>query len=162
MFWLWMFLIYWLLLFVATYIVTEVGQKHFYDEMTPQSALKVGGGTLLLAAFLTWWDPSSVDILTTDIAFTAMLAIGGFVVYCLVIRFHGTHALMLGPVTVLLVAFTAAMAMDSLKTGPRANMRDRTIPPQQRTIRKAGPAPIAIPSEDADQPKAKQSERGSP
>lgn len=145
MFWLWMFLIYWLLLFVASYIVTEYGQKYFYDEVTPFAGLKVGGVSLALAGFLTWWDPSSVNMVTTDIAYTAMLAIAGFVLFCLVNQFHASHALLLGPVTVVLVAFTAAMAMDSLKAGPRANLRDRPIPPQERTIRKSASSTVGIP-----------------
>mgnify|MGYP005863428583 CR=1 FL=1 len=151
MFWLWTFLIYWLLLFVAAYIVTEVGQNYFYDEVTPYVALKVGGAALALAALLTWWDPSSVNLLTTDIAFTAMLAIAGFVLFCVVMRFHASHALMLGPVTVVVVAFTAVMAMDSLKSGPRANQRDRPIPPQERTIRKSASTSVRSPVEGAEE-----------
>ncbi|WP_169975999.1 hypothetical protein [Tautonia rosea] len=151
MFWLWMFLIYWLLLFVASYIVTEYGQRYFYDEVTPFAGLKVGASSLALAGFLTWWDPSSVNMVTTDIAYTAMLAIAGFVLFCLVMQFHASHALLLGPVAVVLVAFTAAMAMDSLKAGPRANLRDRPIPPQQRTIRKSASSTVGVPVPSAEE-----------
>lgn len=153
MFWLWIFLLYWLLLFVASYIVTEFGQNYFYDEVTSFATLKVGGATLLMAAGLTWWDPSSVDIFVSDIANLAMLAIAGFVLFCLMIRFHAPHALMVGPLTVVIVAFTAAMAIDSLKAGPRANLRDRPIPPSERTIRKSSgssmPAAAITPEEPA-------------
>ncbi|WP_161602285.1 hypothetical protein [Tautonia marina] len=162
MFWLWMFLIYWLLLFVASYIVTEYGQKYFYDEVTPFAGLKVGGVSLALAGFLTWWDPSSVNMVTTDIAYTAMLAIAGFVLFCLVIQFHASHALLLGPVTVVLVAFTAAMAMDSLKAGPRANLRDRPIPPQERTIRKSASSTVGIPVPKEGDEDAATEKAGSP
>ncbi|MEW4568120.1 hypothetical protein AB1L88_09655 [Tautonia sp. JC769] len=152
MFWLWMFLIYWLLLFVASFIVTEYGQRYFYDEVTPLAGLKVGASSLAMAAFLTWWDPSSVDMVTTDVAYTAMLAIAGFVLFCLVLQFHASHALLLGPVAVVLVAFTAAMAMDSLKAGPRANMRDRPIPPQQRSIRKSASSTVNMPTQGDEEP----------
>lgn len=155
MFWLWIFLIYWLLLFVACYIATEVGQNYFYDEVTPYATLKVGVATLLMAAGLTWWDPSSVDLFVSDLANLAILAVVAFVLFCLVIRFHAPHALMIGPLAVVLVAFTAAMAIDSLKAGPRANLRDRPIPPSERTIRKSSGSSVraAIEPEEPSTPK---------
>ena len=43
----WPLLIYWLLLFVACYIVVEYGQNYLYDEPTPNVALKVALGSLV-------------------------------------------------------------------------------------------------------------------
>jgi peptidoglycan/LPS O-acetylase OafA/YrhL len=153
MFWLWTFLIYWLLLFVACYIVTEVGQNHFYDEVTPFAWLKVGGSTLLLASALAWWDPSSVDLFTNEIWLLAMVAVAGFVLFVVAMQFHASHAIMLGPAVVVLVSITAAMAVDSLKTSGRANFRDRPVPPSERAIRKSASSTVDLipeePSEEA-------------
>ena len=41
----WAFLIYWLVVFVGTYVVTEIGQDQLYDEVTPHVGLKVGAGS---------------------------------------------------------------------------------------------------------------------
>ena len=49
----WPLLIYWLVLFVACFVVVEIGQDQLYDEVTPRAGLKVVGGSLLLAALLT-------------------------------------------------------------------------------------------------------------
>lgn len=152
MLWLWTFLIYWLLLFVVCYIVTEVGQNHFYDEVTPLAWLKVGGSTLLLAGALTWWDPSSVDLFTDEIWLLAMLAVAAFVLFTVVMRFHAPHALMLGPVAVVLISIMAAMAVDSLKTSGRAAGRDRPIPPSERRIRKSASSSIEAPPPEEPAP----------
>ncbi|RUL85557.1 hypothetical protein [Tautonia sociabilis] len=146
--WYWMFLVYWLLMFVALYIISEVGQNYFYDEVTPLVGLKVGGSSLVLAAALTWMDPTIADLLTSEIWFLAMLAVAGFVLLCVVIRFHAPHALMLGPVTVVLVALMSAMAISSLEDAGRSVDRDRPIPPQQRTIRKSASRSIPPPVEE--------------
>ena len=44
---LWPFLIYWLVMFVVSYIAVEVGQDQFYDEVTPHAGLKVTVGSFL-------------------------------------------------------------------------------------------------------------------
>jgi hypothetical protein len=98
-------------------------------------------------------------MLVGEIAQTAILAIAGFVLFVLVIRFHAPHALLLGPLTVVLVAFTAAMAMDSLRAGPRANLRERPIPPQQRTIRKSASSTAEMPVEKKVDPAKKKTAR---
>jgi hypothetical protein len=54
---LWPFLIYWLVMFVVSYIAVEVGQDLFYDEVTPHAGLKVTAGSFLLAAMLTYFHP---------------------------------------------------------------------------------------------------------
>jgi peptidoglycan/LPS O-acetylase OafA/YrhL len=153
MFWLWTFLIYWLLLFVACYIVTEVGQNHFYDEVTPFAWLKVGGSSLLLAAALAWWNPSSVDLFTSEIWLLAMVAVAGFVLFVVVMQFHASHAIMLGPAVAVLVSITAAMTIDSLENSGRARFRDRPVPPSERVIRKSASSTVdLIPEEPSEEP----------
>ena len=49
----WPLLIYWLVLFVACFVVVEFGQDQLYDEVTPHAGLKVAGGSLLIAILLT-------------------------------------------------------------------------------------------------------------
>ena len=49
----WPFLIYWLVMFVACFVVVEVGQDQLYDEVTPRVGLKVAGGSSLIAMVLT-------------------------------------------------------------------------------------------------------------
>jgi len=130
MFWVWTFLIYGLLFFVACYIVSEVGQNYFYDETTPYLGLKVLTSALALAAVMTWWSPSSLDMVTTGATGTLLLAIAGFVLFVLVLRFHAPHAAALGPATVFLVAFASAMAVESLENSGRAVQRERLQAPE--------------------------------
>ncbi|CAN5915565.1 hypothetical protein BH23PLA1_BH23PLA1_33520 [soil metagenome] len=149
MFWLWAFLIYWLLFFVGCYIVTEVGQDHFYDEVTPYSGLKVAGTTFLLAALMTWWQPMMLEMFTDDIIYSVALAILAFILFTLAIRFHPTHAAALGPLTVVLVAALAALAIESFSSYTAGATRDRRTPAEQRAserlMRKsAGGAPVPI------------------
>ena len=155
MFWLWTFLIYWLLFYVSTYIIVEVGQNYFYSELTPHAWAKVGVATLALAAGMTWWDPSSRDMLADDFGRTLMLAVAAFVLYTVALRFHPPHALLLGPLVAVIVAFTSAMAIDSLKNGDRVARKDRPLPASQRTIRKATAGSFSAPeqpSKDAGAP----------
>ena len=49
----WPFLIYWLVMFVACFVVVEVAQDQLYDEVTPHAGLKVTLGSLLIAMLLT-------------------------------------------------------------------------------------------------------------
>ena len=147
MFWLWTFLIYGLLFYVATYIIVEVGQNYLYSEITAHAWAKVGVVSLALAAALTWWDPSSREMLADDFGRTVMLAIAAFVLYTLALRFHPPHALMFGPLVVVVVAFTSAMAIDSLKNGDRVVRKDRPPPASARTIRKSSPGSIALPEQ---------------
>src|SRR5689334_15079051 len=50
----WTFVIYYLILFAASYVIVEFGQNYFYDEATPGMGYKVALGALIMAAMLTW------------------------------------------------------------------------------------------------------------
>ena len=69
------FLIYWLVMFVLSYIAVEVGQDQLYDAVTPMAGLKVAGGSFLLAVLLTKFHPSFESMFTTNIAFTVLQAL---------------------------------------------------------------------------------------
>ncbi len=136
MFWLWTLLIYGLLFFVATYIVVEVAQKYFYDEVVKYSGLRIGAISLLLAGALTWWNPSSLDLVTVELGRTALIAVAAFVLYVVGLQFHPQHALLTGPATIVLVSLAAAMACESLSgAGDRAQGPD-PFPRSNRPVRR--------------------------
>ncbi len=110
----WAFLIYWLVLFVGCYVVIEIGQDQLYDEVTPYVALKVTGGTLLLALLLTWIRPSYDSMFTTSVGWTVLQALVWVGVFMLVFRFHPWHALGIGLATMLLVSGLATMGVNSI------------------------------------------------
>src|SRR5271154_846817 len=101
---LWPFLIYYVIVYVVSYIVVEYGQNYFYDEVTPGAGAKVGLGTLLPAAILTWTHSSFADMFTSEIWKTAILAIAWVSVFILIYRFHPWHGLGLGMATLLIFA----------------------------------------------------------
>jgi hypothetical protein len=116
---LWPLLIYWLVMFVACFVVVEVAQDQLYDEVTPRAGLKVAGGSLLIAALLTWLratgSPASFDsMFTTSIAWTFLQGIVWFAVFALILQFHPWHALGLGLATMILVTGLATMGVESL------------------------------------------------
>ncbi|GAC1449658.1 MAG: hypothetical protein NVSMB9_33640 [Isosphaeraceae bacterium] len=121
----WPFLIYWLVLFVTCYIVTEMGQDLFYGEVASKVGLRVGAGTLILAALATWLRPTFETIFTSDIAWTLLQAVVWFLVFMWIFEFHPWHALGFSLVVMILVPGLATMGVDSL-TKP-----SRTLPPVQ-------------------------------
>lgn len=136
------FLIYWLVLFVACYTVTELGQDQFYDEVTPRVGLKVAAGSLILAALATWLRPSFETIFTANIAWTMLQAIVWFFVFMLIFEFHPWHALALSLVTMVLVTGLATMGVDSLTKSTRTLPPVRSRPANE-PIRKSLSAPPA-------------------
>jgi hypothetical protein len=117
----WTLLIYWLVMFVACFVVVEVGHDQLYDEVTPHAGLKVAGGSLLIALLLTWLKakdlPASYEsMFTTNIAWTVLQGLVWFGVFTLIYQFHPWHALGLGIVTMLLVTGLATMGVDSVLT----------------------------------------------
>ncbi len=112
----WPLLIYWLGLFVVCFVVVELGHDQLYDEVTPHAGLKVAGGSLLIAAVLTWlrWmgEPASYASIFT--VWTLLQGLVWFGVFTLIFQFHPWHALGLGIATMLLVTGLATMGVDSL------------------------------------------------
>src|SRR4051794_31099420 len=89
---LWPFLIYWLVMFVLSYIAVEIGQDQLYDEVTPKSGLKVALGSFLIAAMLTYFHPSFDSMFTENIAYTVLQAIVWVGVFPFIYQFHPPHA----------------------------------------------------------------------
>jgi hypothetical protein len=119
----WPFLIYWLVMFVACFVVVEVGQDQLYDQVTPRSGLKVASGSLLIALLLTWLrargEPVSYEsMFTTYFAWTVLQGIVWFGVFTLIFQFHPWHALGLGLITMVLVTGLATMGVDSVLAKP--------------------------------------------
>ncbi len=108
------FLVYWLILYVAFYITVEFAQNYLYDETTALAWLKVGIGSALLAAFLTYTQTGFDTILTEGFGWSVIQAIAWFVVFTLVFRFQPIHAFAIGVCAFFILAGTATLAVDSL------------------------------------------------
>lgn len=156
MFWVWSLLIYWVVFFVALYVVAEFAQNYFYDELTPRAGLKVAWASLVLATLLAWRHPTMIDMFTSRFGETLMLGIVGFVLFTLALRFHPPHALLLGPATVVLVAALVSLAIESFEDGGSRVRRD--VPKAREPIRKSaggsGLAPIQAEGAAAEPSKA--------
>lgn len=116
-------LIYWLVLFVACFVVVEVGHDQLYDEVTPHAGLKVLGGSLVIAAVLTTLRakglPASYEsMFTINIIWTVLQGLVWFGVFTLIFQFHPWHALGIGLATMLLVTGLATMGVESLLSKP--------------------------------------------
>ena len=119
----WPLLIYWLVVFVACFVVVEIGQDQLYDEVTPHVGLKVAGGTLLIAVLLTalrdYGFPASFEsMFTSNMTWTVLQGVVWFRVFILIFQFHPWHALGLGIVTMLLVSGLATMGVESILSRP--------------------------------------------
>jgi hypothetical protein len=147
----WPFLIYWLILFVVSYIVVEYGQNYFYDEATPGVFPKVAFGALVLAAILTKTRPSFDTMFTANIASTVFLAIAWSGIFIFVYRFHPWHGFGLAMATLLIFAGMATLVVDSMLS-PRPPGRmdiDKTYKPIRKSASGAStpaPSPTPIPT----------------
>jgi hypothetical protein len=158
----WTLLIYWLVLFVACFVVVEIGHDQLYDEGPPHAGLRVAGGSLLIALLLTWLKaaahPASYEsMFTTSIHWTVLQGIVWFGVFCLIFQFHPWHALGLGLVTMLLVTGLATMGVDgvlSRPAGARAPAATRSTFTSQPVRQPLAPAGGAAPPREAPKPQA--------
>jgi hypothetical protein len=137
------FLFYWLILFVACFAVVEFGQGYLYDETTPSAALKVAGGSAILAAMLTWTRTEFQTMFTGDLGQTVILAVVSFAVFTLAFRFQPWHALPIGVLTVLLVSGTATMGVQSFTN--RNRPLESAVRPQAKPLRRTTPIQTKTP-----------------
>lgn len=137
------FVVYWLILFVACYIVSEYAQNYLYDETTPGLGLKLAIGTTILAALATWLRPTYDTMFTSDVAWTVLQGIAWVFVFMLVLSFHPPHALGLGLATMVLAVGMASLAVDSLSGAGSAVARRTVREPSKPLRRPATAAPIA-------------------
>jgi hypothetical protein len=140
----WPFLIYWLVMFVTSYIAVEVGHDQLYDEVTPMVGLKVAGGSFLLAALTTWLRPSYESMFTSNIVWTLLAGIVWFGVFTLIYQFHPWHALAVGIPLMLMIPGLATLGVESvMKPTPVSANRPRVI---AEPIRKSASPGVAPPS----------------
>jgi hypothetical protein len=144
---LWPLLIYWLVMFVLSYIAVEIGQDQLYDEVTPMSGLKVAVGSFLLAAMLTYFHPTFESMFTSSLAWTVLQALVWFGVFTLIYQFHPPHALAIAIPLMLIASGFATMGVDSIMK-PTPALRPVSGPGTSRPVRKPlGPmAPTPAPS----------------
>ena len=148
----WPFLIYYLLMFVISYIVVDYGQYYFYDEVTPGAALKVALGALILAGILTATRSNFATMFTSDIASTVVLAMAWSVVFILIYRFQPWHGFGLAMATLLIFAGMSTLVVDSMLS-PKSTQRIDTTK-ETKVIR--GPASgVVLPGPAPAQPPAK-------
>ena len=124
----WPFVIYWLVIFVACFVVVEIGQDQLYDQVTPHAGLKVLAGSLVIAALLSvlrayGFAASFESMFTTNIGWTLLQGIVWFLVFTLILQFHPWHALGLGIATMLMISGLATMGVESLLAKPAATSR---------------------------------------
>jgi hypothetical protein len=122
----WPFLIYWLVMFVACFVVVEIAQDQLYDEVTPRVGLKVAGGSALIAMVLTalryYGFPASFEsMFTSNITWTLLQGVVWFGVFTLIFQFHPWHALGIGTATMLMVSGLATMGVESILSRPAPN-----------------------------------------
>jgi hypothetical protein len=111
-------LIYWLVMFVLSYIAVEIGQDQLYDEVTPRSGLKVAGGSFLLAAMLTLFRykgaPATFDGMFTSLHWTVLQALVWIGVFLFIYQFHPWHALAIALPLMVIASGFATMGVDSV------------------------------------------------
>ncbi len=143
---LWPFLVYYLILFVVSYVVVEYGQNYLYDEVPPGMAPKVALGTLILAGVMTYTHSSFATMFTADIGKTTGLAIAWSGIFILIYRFQPWHGFGLAMATLLLFAGMSTLVVDSMLTPRPVDRLDLTK--ENKLIRRptGGGGPIAAPA----------------
>lgn len=121
------FVVYFLILFVVSYIVVEYGQNYFYDEVTAGAPAKVAIGALLLALMMTWTKSNLATMFTEQIQWTVLLAILWTGVFILIYQFQPWHGFGLAMATLLIFAGMSTIVVDSLFSPKPAGRMDITI-----------------------------------
>jgi hypothetical protein len=148
------FLVYWVILFVACYMIVEYAQSYLYDETTPSAGLKVALGTFLFAAFLTWKRISFESMFGGDLAWMFGLAVAWFVIFTFLFRFHPPHAFAIGLLSCILLTGAATLAVNSMtgQTPVTVAAKRATSKPVRTTLQTTAPAPPAAPAESKANP----------
>jgi hypothetical protein len=140
---LWPFLIYWLVMFVSSYIIVDIGHDQLYDEPPPNEAARVLVGSLLLSALLTWTRPTFDTMFTSGLPWTVLQGIVWFLVFMFIYQFHPYHAVAIGVVAMLLIPGVASMGVESLTKPTPTVTPARTYRNQKAFRGTMGPAPAA-------------------
>jgi hypothetical protein len=142
----WTLLIYWLVMFVLSYVAVEIGQDQLYDEATPHAGLKVAGGSFVLAAMLTYFHPTFESMFTTNIAWTVLQALIWVGVFIFIYQFHPWHAAAIALPLMLISSGFATMGVDSVMTPTRATRpasKLNTSQPIRKSLGAPAPPPAA-------------------
>ncbi len=137
------FFIYWLAMFVLSYVAVEFGQDQLYDEVTPMAGLKVAGGSLLLAVMLTYFHPR-FESMFTELASTVFQALVWIGVFILIYQFHPWHGLAIALPIMLLCSGFATMGVDSVMK-PTPTLRRASTLSTSKAVRKSAAAPAPTP-----------------
>jgi hypothetical protein len=151
---LWPFLIYWLVMFVLSYIAVEVGQDQLYDEATPRAGLKVAAGSFILAAMLTYFRPTFDTMFTAGIAWTVLQALVWCGVFIFIYQFHPWHALAIALPLMLITSGFATMGVESVLT-PSRPQRPRSSLAAPKAVRKSLTPTATAPTPKAGPPAAR-------
>jgi hypothetical protein len=143
---LWPFLIYWLVMFVLSYIAVEIGQDTLYDEVTPKSGWKVAGGSFLLAMMLTYFHPTFDSMFTTSIAWTVLQAIVWCGVFILIYQFHPWHGPAIALPVMLITSGFATMGVDSILKKTPVQRTGSSLIKSQPVRRALGPTATPPPA----------------
>jgi hypothetical protein len=157
MFWpIFVFLVYWVILFVVCFIVSEYSQKFLYDEATPMLGWKVAGGTFLMALLLARFRTSYDTMFTSEIHWTLLQAIIWVVLFAFLFRFHFLHAAAIGLGTFVVVSGLASIGVDSLMGNTPEAARVQIARPAKPLRKPAyvGPAPATTPQQNPENPDA--------
>jgi hypothetical protein len=143
----WAFLLYTFICFVISFILVEYGQKYLYDEVTPYVGLKVLAGAAVMGVLLTWRRSSFDTMFTSDLPYTALIAIAWAGVFILIFRFQPLHGAAFALAAVLLLPGLATIAVESVmrpSTNPATAPRS-TAKPLRKAIGGGSP-PAAEPA----------------
>jgi hypothetical protein len=142
----WSLLIYWLVMFVLSYIAVEIGQDQLYDEVTPMSGVKVAGGSFLLAVMLTYFHPTFDSMFTSNIAWTVLQALIWIGVFLFIYQFHPWHALAIAVPLMLISSGFATMGVDSVMRPAPALRRASRLSATPAVRKSLAPPPAPAPA----------------
>jgi hypothetical protein len=141
----WAFLLYTFICFVISYVLVEYGQRYLYDEVTHYAGLKVLGGAAIMGLLLTWTRSSFATMFTTDLPYTALMALVWAGVFVLIFRFQPLHGALFAAAAVLLLPGLATIAVEGTtreRPNPATVTQGKAKPPRRSL---GGPVPPAAP-----------------
>jgi hypothetical protein len=146
------FLVYWLILFVFCFIVSDYSQKFLYDEATPYLGLKIAGGTFLMAILMARFKPSYDTMFTSNIHWTLLQAMIWTAIFIFVFRFHPKHAVALALGTFLVIGGMATIGVNSMMGETPAETHVQRAVPAKPLRKPAYPSPLPIPEKANAEP----------
>ena len=161
------FVIYFLVLFVTTYIVADNAQSYLYNEKTSKLPLRVLVSALIFAGLATWTKPSLDTMFSSQWHMTLLSAVVWMAAFLFIMGFELWHAAAFGIGTMILVLGFAGMAakgwnttasekqteLNQRYTTPKTNNRPG---PQPKSATILAPPPKAAPEAPSTAPAPSQ------